>query len=219
MAFRPHVKTSKCTPVARAQQAAGAKGITVSTLKEASAFFADGFDDILYAVGMVPAKLPQALALLRQGCQLKIITDSEASSAAIVAFGREHGEVFEVWLEIDSDGHRSGLKPDEPALLTVARTLHQGGMRLGGVMTHAGVYVFFDLVMHNIGVCTASDSAGQLLPGYTLSSANQEHGILSRQGAPEVRWLGPYVRLVKRGGYLSPLTKKAACFLFEERQG
>ena len=148
--------------MARAQQAAGAKGITVSTLKEASAFFADGFDDILYAVGMVPAKLPQALALLRQGCQL---------------------------------------------------------MHLGGVMTHAGVYVFFDLVMHNIGVCTASDSAGQLLPGYTLSSANQEHGILSRQGAPEVRWLGPYVRLVKRGGYLSPLTKKAACFLFEERQG
>ena len=39
--------------------------------------------------------------------------------------------------------------------------------------------------MHNIGVCTASDSAGQLLPGYTLSSANQEHGILSRQGAPD----------------------------------
>jgi hypothetical protein len=59
VAFRPHVKTSKCTPVARAQQAAGARGITVSTLKEASAFFADGFTDILYAVGMVPAKLPQ----------------------------------------------------------------------------------------------------------------------------------------------------------------
>jgi D-serine deaminase-like pyridoxal phosphate-dependent protein len=295
VAFRPHVKTSKCTPVARAQQAAGAKGITVSTLKEASAFFAEGFTDILYAVGMVPAKLPQALALRRQGCQLKIITDSEASSAAIAAFGREHGEVFEVWLEIDSDGHRSGLKPDGPVLLAVAQTLHQGGMKLGGVMTHAGssyelntpealtamaaqerdacviaadrlraaglpcpvvsigstptalaadrldgvtevragVYVFFDLVMHNIGVCTTSeiglsvlttvighqadkgwaivdagwmamsrdrgtqkqqqdfgygqvcDSAGQILPGYTLSSANQEHGILSRQGTPD----------------------------------
>ncbi len=295
VAFRPHVKTSKCTPVARAQQAAGAKGITVSTLKEASAFFAEGFTDILYAVGMVPAKLPQALALRRQGCQLKIITDSEASSAAIAAFGREHGEVFEVWLEIDSDGHRSGLKPDGPVLLAVAQTLHQGGVKLGGVMTHAGssyelntpealtamaaqerdacviaadrlraaglpcpvvsigstptalaahrldgvtevragVYVFFDLVMHNIGVCTTSeialsvlttvighqadkgwvivdagwmamsrdrgtqkqqqdfgygqvcDSAGQVLPGYTLSSANQEQGILSRQGTPD----------------------------------
>jgi D-serine deaminase-like pyridoxal phosphate-dependent protein len=82
VAYRPHVKTSKCTPVARAQQAAGARGITVSTVKEASACFADGFDDILYAVGMVPAKLPQALALRRQGCQLKIITGSEAPAVA-----------------------------------------------------------------------------------------------------------------------------------------
>jgi D-serine deaminase-like pyridoxal phosphate-dependent protein len=293
--FRPHVKTSKCTPVARAQVAAGAQGITVSTLKEAAQFYADGFGDILYAVGMVPAKLPQALALRRQGCDLKIITDSVASAAAIAAFGRAHGEKFEVWIEIDSDGHRSGIKPGEAALLDVARALHEGGMLLGGVMTHAGssydlntpealaamaeqeraacvqaaervreaglpcavvsvgstptalsaaqldgvtevragVYVFFDLVMHNIGVCATDDIAlsvlttvighqvdkgwaivdagwmamsrdrgtqkqahdfgygqvcdadGELLPGYVLSGANQEHGILSREGAPD----------------------------------
>ena len=293
--FRPHVKTSKCTPVAQAQRAAGAQGITVSTLKEAAQFYADGFGDILYAVGMVATKLPQALALRRQGCDLKIITDSVASAAAIVAFGREHGEAFEVWIEIDSDGHRSGIKPGEAALLEVARTLHQGGMLLGGVMTHAGssydlnspealmamaeqeraacvqaaervraagfpcavvsvgstptalsaaqldgvtevragVYVFFDLVMHNIGVCATDDIAlsvlttvighqaekgwaivdagwmamsrdrgtqkqqhdfgygqvcstdGEVLPGYVLSGANQEHGILSREGAPD----------------------------------
>lgn len=295
VSFRPHVKTSKCLPVARAQLAAGAQGITVSTLKEASCFFEGGFEDILYAVGMVPAKLPQALALRRRGCQLKLITDSVASATAIAEFGRAHGEVFEVWLEIDSDGHRSGLNPDEPALLAVAQVLQQGGMQLGGVMTHAGssydldtpetlaamaaqerdacvraaqrlraaglpcpvvsvgstptalsaerldgvtevragVYVFFDLVMHNIGVCSMRDLAlsvlttvighqvdkgwaivdagwmamsrdrgtqqqnkdfgygqvcdidGQILPGYTLSSANQEHGILSRQPGPD----------------------------------
>lgn len=223
--FRPHVKTSKCLPVARAQQAAGAQGITVSTLKEAAQFFADGFTDILYAVGMVPSKLPQALGLRRQGCDLKIITDSLASANAIAAFGREHGEVFEVWIEIDSDGHRSGIKPDDAVLLDVARALHDGGQKLGGVMTHAGgsydfdtpealtaiaeqeragcvraaehirqaglpcavvsvgstptalsatqlegvtevragVYVFFDLVMHNIGVCDTSDIALSVL--------------------------------------------------------
>ena len=293
--FRPHVKTSKCTPVARAQLAAGAQGITVSTLKEAAQFYADGFSDILYAVGMVPAKLPQALALRRQGCDLKIITDSVASAEAIAAFGREHGEKFEVWIEVDSDGHRSGIKPGEAALLEVARALHEGGMLLGGVITHAGssydldtpealvamaeqeraacvqaaerlreaglpcavvsvgstptalsaaqlegvtevragVYVFFDLVMHNIGVCATDDIAlsvlttvighqadkgwaivdagwmamsrdrgtqkqahdfgygqvcdaeGEVLAGYVLSGANQEHGILSREGAPD----------------------------------
>jgi hypothetical protein len=63
--FRPHVKTTKCIPIVREQIAAGACGITVSTLKEAEQFFAEGIVDILYAVGMVPAKLPQAAALVK----------------------------------------------------------------------------------------------------------------------------------------------------------
>src|SRR5262245_59501593 len=63
--LRPHVKTSKSLPVVQAQMAAGAQGITVSTLKEAEQFFDAGIRDILYAVGIVPTKLPQVLALRR----------------------------------------------------------------------------------------------------------------------------------------------------------
>lgn len=293
--FRPHVKTSKCSPVVHAQVSAGASGITVSTLKEATHFFDEGITDILYGVGMVANKLPQALALRRRGCDLKILTDSVESARAIVDFGAAHGEAFEVWIEIDTDGHRSGIRPDEPALLDVATVLHEGGARLGGVMTHAGssyelntpealaamaeqeragcvraaerlrqaglpcpvvsvgstptalsatklqgvtevragVYVFFDLVMRNVGVCSTEDIAlsvlttvighqaekgwaivdagwmamsrdrgtqkqqhdfgygqvcgidGAVIPGYILSGANQEHGILSRDGAAD----------------------------------
>jgi hypothetical protein len=40
--LRPHVKTSKCIEVALRQQEAGAKGITVSTLKEAEQFLRRG---------------------------------------------------------------------------------------------------------------------------------------------------------------------------------
>ena len=40
--LRPHVKTSKCLEVVRRQREAGARGITVSTLKEAEEFFAAG---------------------------------------------------------------------------------------------------------------------------------------------------------------------------------
>ncbi|WP_439811094.1 DSD1 family PLP-dependent enzyme [Bordetella bronchiseptica] len=225
VSLRPHVKTSKCTPVALAQLAAGAHGVTVSTLKEAEQFFAAGITDILYAVGMAEHRLPAALALRRRGCDLKIITDNAGSARAIADFGRAHGEVFEVWIEIDTDGHRSGIKPEEAALLAVGAALHEGGMRLGGVMTHAGssydldtpealaamaeqeragcvraaerlraaglpcpvvsvgstptalsaaqlrgvtevragVYVFFDLVMHNIGVCRVDELALSVL--------------------------------------------------------
>ena len=142
--FRPHVKTTKCEQVVRAQMDAGARGITVSTLKEAEQFFASGIRDIVYAVGMAPAKLAQALALRRQGCDLKIVADSVACAEAIVAFGGAHDESFEVWIEIDVDGHRSGITPDDDALLAVAATLSHGGMHLGGVLAHAGSSYDYD---------------------------------------------------------------------------
>jgi D-serine deaminase-like pyridoxal phosphate-dependent protein len=174
---------------------------------------------------MAPGKLSQALALRRRGCDLKLITDSVAGAEAIARFGREHGEAFEVWIEIDVDGHRSGVPPESATLLDVGRALHESGMRLGGVMAHAGasyeldsedrlrqmaeqersrtvraaeglresglpcptvsvgstptalsavslagvtevragVYVFFDLVMLNVGVCAVDDLALSVL--------------------------------------------------------
>ncbi len=163
VAFRPHVKTSKCIEVARAQAAAGARGITVSTLKEAEQFFAAGFDDILYAVGMAAGKLPAALALRRRGCALKIITDSVAQARAIADFGRAQGEVFPVLIEIDTDGHRSGIKPEEDALLAVAEVLRDGGMDVAG-----GAETFENRTM-----------------GYGYVCGEEERGLI-RQWAAEV---------------------------------
>jgi D-serine deaminase-like pyridoxal phosphate-dependent protein len=230
--FRPHVKTAKSLPVAQRQLAAGASGITVSTLKEAEQFFAAGMSDILYAVGMAPNKFPAALALRRRGCDLKLLTDSLDVARALDAFGREQRHRFDLLLEIDSDGHRAGIKPQDPLLLEIAAALgggqdgdRDGGARLAGVMTHAGasyelddpqalaqmaeqersrcveaaqrlrqaghacdivsvgstptalsaasldgvtevragVYVFFDLVMANVGVCAVDDIALSVL--------------------------------------------------------
>ncbi|MDE1182681.1 DSD1 family PLP-dependent enzyme [Paraburkholderia sp.] len=142
--FRPHVKTTKCAQIVDAQIAAGAQGITVSTLKEAEQFFASGIRDIVYAVGMAPGKLGQALALRRQGCDLKIVADSVACAEAIGAFGREHDEAFEVWIEIDVDGHRSGIAPEDDRLIAVGNALARSGMRVGGVMAHAGSSYDYD---------------------------------------------------------------------------
>jgi D-serine deaminase-like pyridoxal phosphate-dependent protein len=283
--FRPHVKTSKCFEVARRQRDAGAQGVTVSTLKEAVQFYDAGFDDILYAVGIAKAKLPQARALRERGCRLTIVVDSLTAALAVVADG--HG--FEVMIEVDTDGHRAGVRPDEERLIQIGRTLHEGGALLKGVMTHAGgsyalntpealtamaeqeragcvaaaerlraaglpcpevsvgstptalsahqldgvtevragVYVFNDLVMANVGVCgideialsvlatvighqvekgwaltdagwmamsrdrgtqaqaldygygAVCDASGAPIEGFIVSSANQEHGIVS----------------------------------------
>jgi threo-3-hydroxy-D-aspartate ammonia-lyase len=132
--LRPHVKTGKCVEIARRQRDAGARGITVSTLKEAEEFFAAGFDDILYAVGIAPAKLAQVRALRGRGCGLTVVVDSPAAAHALAAAGHP----FDVMIEIDTDGHRAGVTPESDRLLEIGRVLHRGGARLKGVMTHAG---------------------------------------------------------------------------------
>jgi D-serine deaminase-like pyridoxal phosphate-dependent protein len=45
---------------------------------------------------------------------------------------------FDVLIEIDCDGHRSGLKPEADALLEIGRYLEAHGVPVKGVMTHAG---------------------------------------------------------------------------------
>lgn len=226
--FRPHVKTSKCPEVVTRQIAAGARGITVSTLKEAERFLAEGVTDALYAVAIVPAKFDHALRLSRQGLRLTLLVESVAAAEALSRHGVEHGHCHVALIEIDTDGHRSGVRPDDPLLLAVAAALTTDrgcGARLEGVMTHAGgsyalhtpdalaamaeqersrcvaaamrlraaghpcptvsvgstptalsarsldgvtevragVYVFFDLVMAGIGVCTRDEIALSVL--------------------------------------------------------
>lgn len=223
--LRPHVKTSKCIDVARRQREAGAVGITVSTLKEAEQFYAAGFSDVLYAVCISPEKLDRVLALRRKGCALTILVDSVAAARAVVTHAQAASHGFDVMIEIDSDGHRSGLDPEDAELIAIGRLLQEGGQGVKGVLTHAGssydldtpdalrqlaeqerslcvraavrlreagiacpevsigstptalaaqslegvtevragVYVFFDLVMSNVGVCTPYNVALSVL--------------------------------------------------------
>jgi D-serine deaminase-like pyridoxal phosphate-dependent protein len=91
----------------------------------------------LYAVGIVPNKLDHALRLIREGLRLTLLLESVAMAEQVARHGAEHGVCYDVMIEIDTDGHRSGVKPDDPVLLQIAAAL-QGGARLKGVMTHAG---------------------------------------------------------------------------------
>lgn len=287
VSLRPHLKTAKSAEAARRLTGGTPGPITVSTLAEAEVFHDAGHADILYAVGIAPQKLERVQALRRRGCDLTVILDSEAQAQAVTQ------AAVPALIEIDSDGHRGGLRSDDPALIQIGRILHTVGC-LRGVMTHAGesysvcgdaahaefaelerkaavaasealrvaglpcpvvsvgstptahaardltgvtelragVYMFFDLVMAGIDVCTVDDIAlsvlttvighqsakgwtmidagwmalsrdrgtaaqdvdqgyglvcdenGHVLPDLIVSSANQEHGIVSlRPGA------------------------------------
>ena len=223
--LRPHLKTAKSIDVALRMMTSPSGPATVSTLQEAEAFAAAGVNDLLYAVGIAPGKLDRVLALRRRGVDLTIALDSVEQARAVAAKSLAANLAVPALIEIDSDGHRAGVQPGDPALVEIARTLQEGGALLRGVMTHAGgsydsrsvddlvnaaererasavqcatdlrsagfacpivsvgstptahfardlsgvtevragVFVFFDLVMAGIGVCTFDDIAISVL--------------------------------------------------------
>lgn len=140
VALRPHVKTNKSADVTARIGAPGSP-ITVSTLKEADYFFGHGWTDILYAVGIVPSKLPHVEGLVRRGARMTLLLDNVEAAAAVAAYCRERALSVPLLIEIDTDGHRSGVKPEDPVLLEIAAELPDAegkGAWLAGVLTHAG---------------------------------------------------------------------------------
>lgn len=131
VSLRPHLKTAKSLDVANRVTGGAPGSITVSTLAEAEIFHNAGHSDILYAVGIALQKLERVQALRAQGCDLVVILDNQAQAQAVARAN------VPALIEIDSDGHRGGLRPDDPVLIQVGRILHDSGC-LRGVMTHAG---------------------------------------------------------------------------------
>ncbi|PCL30510.1 alanine racemase, partial [Lactobacillus acidophilus] len=90
--LRPHLKTAKSIPAARAVMDGPGGPAAVSTLQEAEAFAADGVTDILYAVGIAPQKLDRVAALRRRGVDLSVVLDSVEQAAAVTAMARMTGD-------------------------------------------------------------------------------------------------------------------------------
>jgi D-serine deaminase-like pyridoxal phosphate-dependent protein len=223
--LRPHLKTAKAIDVAARLFPQGRGPIAVSTIKEAEYFADAGMTDILYAVGLAPDKIPRLQALAARGIRITVVLDAPDQARALTAAARTGRAALGALIEIDCDGHRGGLRPDDAAILEIAAMLRTGGVEVGGVLTHAGesyacrggkglpeaaeaeraaavaaavllrshghpspvvsvgstptahfardltgvtevragVFVFFDLVMHGIGVCAIDDIALSVL--------------------------------------------------------
>ncbi len=131
--LRPHVKTHKCLEIGRMQLAAGAAGITVSTLEEARAFADGGFDDITWAFPVIPSRCEEA-AFLAGRVNLGVVVDSREAVAALGAMGFP----FKTWLKVDCGYHRAGVAPEGADLGEVARSIVDAGLRFAGILSHSG---------------------------------------------------------------------------------
>lgn len=200
--LRPHLKTCKSIDIARRMLTDGNGPATVSTLAEADVFARAGVRDICYAVGIAPQKLDRVLALRAEGCDLSILLDSAEQAEAVVAASRRSGDRIPALIEIDSDGHRGGLRPDNARLIEVGRILNEGA-RLRGVLTHAGGSYSKSgqeaqaeaAEEERRAVVTAAEalrSAGLPCPVVSVGSTPTAHAVRDLTGVTELR-AGVYV--------------------------
>jgi D-serine deaminase-like pyridoxal phosphate-dependent protein len=196
--LRPHLKTVKSVDAARRILKDGTGPATVSTLREAEVFAEAGVRDITYAVGIAPAKLDRVLAIRATGCDLAVVLDNADQARAVAEASRRSGDRIPAYIEIDSDGHRSGLAPADADLAPIGRLLVEGGAELRGVLTHAGesygavgaeaLAAFAELERQ--GVVTAAETlraAGLPCPVVSVGSTPTAHFARDLTGVTEVR--------------------------------
>lgn len=113
--------------------------ITVSTLGEARFFAKHDFQDILYAVPIVRAKLDAAAALTREIRQFCVLIDSLDGAADLLKYSVEHSNfIFNIFIDIDSGYHRTGFDPSSDVVLDSIDKLVASKMNIVGLYTHGG---------------------------------------------------------------------------------
>lgn len=201
--LRPHMKTHKSIEVGKRMCGGGTGPITVSTLREAEVFADSGFRDIVYAVGIAPAKLDRVAALRSRGVDLCVILDSIEQAEAVAEASRRTGDRIPALVEIDADGHRAGLLPDDARVIDVALTLEKGGATMRGVLVHAGES--YNCVTPDalaaaaeneraavVGAAERLRAAGLPCPVVSVGSTPTSHFTRNLDGVTEVR-AGVYV--------------------------
>ncbi len=136
--LRPHVKSHKCSALARRQVAAGAQGVTVATVQEAESMVAGGITDILVANQVANDYWLARLARLANCCDLKVAVDSAANAGQLSRVAASAGVALGVLVEVDVGMGRCGAAPLQPACQLAHQVVQLPGLRLRGFMGYEG---------------------------------------------------------------------------------
>jgi D-serine deaminase-like pyridoxal phosphate-dependent protein len=134
-ANRPHIKTHKLAPLAQAQVAFGAKGVTVQKLGEAEAMAAAGIDDMLLTFNILGRHKLERLAELARRTAIQVVADNEAVLEGLGHAAKAAGRDISVMVECDTGAGRNGVQTPEAAVALAQAIGGQPGLVFGGLMT------------------------------------------------------------------------------------
>jgi len=135
--LRPHAKTHKSPTVAGWQIERGAVGICCAKVGEAEVFADAGVKDIRLPYPVNPSNAPRVLALMERAA-ISIIVDHLAVARGWSEAMQRAGRTLDVLVKVDVGFHRCGIDPDGDPLGFIAAIAAMPGLRLCGLLSHAG---------------------------------------------------------------------------------
>ena len=119
----------------------------------------------------------------REGAAIKVITDDRDVAGAIAAKAREFSATFDVLIEIDCGGGRGGVLPQSDDPLAIAAALSSPGVRLAGVLTHAGHSYGCESIAEIVAVAE-QERAGAVLAAERLRATGYPCPVVSVGSTP-----------------------------------
>lgn len=137
LGWRPHIKTHKSKTIAAIQLEAGARGLTVATLREAEVM-ASLTKDVLLAYPPVGVRKLERLVALPLELDLKVALDSEAALVPLARAAQDAGRAVGVLVEQDVGLGRVGVPGPDEVLALAERADELDGVAFRGLMFYPG---------------------------------------------------------------------------------
>jgi D-serine deaminase-like pyridoxal phosphate-dependent protein len=137
VALRPHAKTHKSPVIASWQIERGAVGVCCAKLGEAEVFVDAGIRNIRLPYPVNPSNASRVLALIDRAAISIIVDHLDVARGWSDAMQRA-GRTLDVLIKVDVGFHRCGIDPDSDAPGFVQKIASMPGLRLRGLLSHAG---------------------------------------------------------------------------------
>ncbi|MFC4766134.1 alanine racemase [Effusibacillus consociatus] len=201
--LRPHAKTHKTAEITQLQRERGAIGITVAKIGEAEEMAIRGCANILIAYPIIGhSKLKRLLALAEQ-IQVSTIIDSLEGAQALSSFFASQNRRIDVYVKVDSGLQRCGKKPGQEAADFTRRIADLPGIRLIGLLTHAG-HAYGASEPHLLEKIARDEARSLLDTAALLNQAGLQVSEISVGSTPTVKISGsvPGVTEIRPGNYV-----------------
>ncbi|MEM1306428.1 MAG: alanine racemase [Pseudomonadota bacterium] len=134
VALRPHIKTHKIPALAKAQIAAGARGITCQKLGEAEVMVDAGIENILISYNLIGAARSGRLAALLKRAPIKVCADNPVTLQAYAVAAEAADRILDVVVECDTGRERAGVVTPDEAIALARDIKHAPHLNFAGLL-------------------------------------------------------------------------------------